>query len=175
MFDAPPIERAPAPVVSGDTRCPRPAEVAAALGRMLTADAPASPTDEAELEEDAGDLVIVVRRPSGEIVGERRLSATLSCAVRAEAAAVAIAALEARAAAGDGPPLSVPRLPTPPVVLAVPAAPAITAPTLSNPLVTVARAPEHVAAPAVIDVGAALIASANGTSAGATPRAVAPM
>jgi hypothetical protein len=103
---APPtIERAPAPEVSGDTRCPRPEDVAAALARMLAPGAPASPADRAALREDEGALVIVVRRPSGEIIGEKRLPATLSCAVRAEAAAVAIAALEARTAGGDDPPL----------------------------------------------------------------------
>ena len=101
MLDAPTVERLPALEVRGETRGPRPAEVAKILARIGGPATSADAGDVASLREEDGSLVIVVRRASGEVIGEKRLPASLACAVRAEAAAVSIAALEGTLVGGE--------------------------------------------------------------------------
>lgn len=117
MFDAPPAD-SPTPVpafeIRGETGCPRPDEVVAALARVLGA---SGSSDVAELHDEPGAFVVVVRRASGELVGEKRVPDSLACAVRAEVAAVSIAALEGQLSGDDAPPLALPPaapLPEPP-------------------------------------------------------------
>jgi hypothetical protein len=164
-------ESAPAVEVRGETRCPRPDEVSAALGRVLGLASPGAGGDVAELHEEDGSFVVVVRRASGELVGEKRVPATLACSVRAEIAAVSIAALEAQLSGVDAAPLPPPVAPLPPPVAPLPplVAPPAAAPTAAvpAPAPTVVRAwPElRDGAPARLEaeVGVAALASLNGT------------
>jgi hypothetical protein len=174
VLDAPMTERAPAPEVRGDTRCPRPDEVGAMLGRMLPpGDTTASsPADVAELHEEQGALVIVLRRASGEVMGEKRLPGTLSCTVRAQAAAVAIAALESRTSDESASLLDLPPPPEPPAAppgppaVPLPASPApSSAPTtepLASPVETRVTAPAVAGVPPVLDAGFGLLGSFDG-------------
>lgn len=84
--------------VTGTTVCPAPAEVEAALAGLIPTREPEPPPDVAELKDDADSVVVRLRRGSGEPIGEKRLDPALSCAQRARAAAVIVAAWEARLA-----------------------------------------------------------------------------
>jgi hypothetical protein len=128
---------------------------------MLGAAAPDAPADVAELREEGGWFIVSLRRSSGEALGEKRLPATLSCEVRAEAAAVSLAALEGQLAGDSDLPLPAPapEAPPPPLVAATPAVAVVKA----------APPRPEVRAPIVPEVGAAVLASL--TSAGAAPSA----
>jgi hypothetical protein len=133
--------------VTGATACPVAADVEAALTGLIPARAPGSAPDVAELKEDAGSVVVSLRRGSGEPIGEKRLEPGMDCAQRARAAAVIVAAWESRLAT-PATPLVVqppPPAPSPPVVVA---APATTLPYFENN----------------IEVGASVGASMNGTT-----------
>src|SRR4051794_6587767 len=97
--------------VTGATACPVAADVQAALIGLIPARDPGLPPDVAELKDDMDSVVVTLRRDSGEPIGEKRLDPGLSCPQRARAAAVIVAAWEARLA-------------TPPAALVVEAAPA---------------------------------------------------
>jgi hypothetical protein len=81
--------------VTGATACPLPADVEAALSGLIPARDPELPPDVAELKDDTGSVVVILRRGAGEPIGEKRLDPGLSCAQRAREAAVIIAAWEA--------------------------------------------------------------------------------
>lgn len=84
--------------VRGATTCPVAADVEAALTGLIPARDPALPADVAELKDDTDSVVVTLRRGAGEPIGEKRLDPALSCAQRARAAAVIVAAWEARLA-----------------------------------------------------------------------------
>src|SRR5262245_50992717 len=108
--------------VTGATACPVAAEVEAALTGLIPARDPGSAPDVAELKDDAGSVVVSLRRGS-EPIGEKRLEPGLDCAQRARAAAVIVAAWEARLATPAAPLVVQPPPPaaSPPVVVAPPA------------------------------------------------------
>ena len=136
--------------VTGDSSCPSAAEVAAALPGLIGPTDPDIAADQASLTDDGSAVTVALRRASGDLVGEKRLDAGLSCEQRARAAAVVIAAWEARPGVQAN-------------TLAVPAPP-------PRPAAVVAeRSPGDLTAragPAPIDVepGASLGASLNGAS-----------
>jgi hypothetical protein len=115
--------------VTGATACPLAADVAAALTGMVPPRDPELPPDVAELKDDAGSVVVTLKRGSGEPVGEKRLDPGLDCAQRARAAAVIVAAWEAHLATPSVPLLVQPP-PAPPVVAAP--VPPITTPLFEN-------------------------------------------
>jgi hypothetical protein len=123
---------------------------------MLGPASPDAPGDVAELREEDGWFVITLRRTSGETLGEKRLPGSLACAVRAEAAAVSIAALEGQLGGVEPQPLSI----APPLE-----APVAAAPPPEAPAATLAEEPPAAEAPAPLgaEVGAAVLASWNGT------------
>lgn len=103
--------------VRGATTCPQAEEVAAALAGLLPAGDGAAAPDVASLREDGGgDLFVELRRASGEVIGEKRIAATLACGARAETAAVFVAAWEAQLGGDSARPLAVPEPPTRPMV-----------------------------------------------------------
>jgi hypothetical protein len=169
LLDAAPVDSPPALEVRGQTTCPRPAEVAAELQRVVGAAAPGAARDVAELREEGDVFVVVLRRASGEVVGEKRVPTTLGCAVRAEVAAVALAALEAQLPADDERPLALPPEPAP-LVLA-PAAPSTVSPPARSPTAPAGASPPApivveraaaVRAPFGYELGAAALVSLNG-------------
>jgi len=119
--------------VTGATACPMATDVAAALTGMVPPRDPELPPDVAELKEDAGSVVVSLRRGSGEPVGEKRLDPGLDCAQRARAAAVIVAAWEARLATPTAAlVVQPPPAPGPPVVSAPSQPPATTLPLFEN-------------------------------------------
>jgi hypothetical protein len=122
---------------------------------MLGVSAPDAPADVAELREEDGWFIVSLWRSSGEALGEKRLPATLSCAVRAEAAAVSLAAMEGQLVADT-------TLPLPPPV-ALPAPAAVASPTVAGVVASAPPRPEA-RAPLVPELGAGVLASM--TSAG---------
>jgi hypothetical protein len=116
----------------------------------------AAPADVAELREEGGWFVVTLRRAAGDALGEKRLPAALDCAVRAQAAAVAIAAMEAQLGGGVSQPLPVappPTAPAPPATAMRPAV-AVAAP---------AAPPPAAAPPFATEVSGAVLGSWNGT------------
>lgn len=115
------VAEPPAAAVSltGATACPAPADVEAALAGLIPAGDPGRPPDVAELKDDAGSVIVALRRGSGEAIGEKRLNPDLSCEQRARAAAVIVAAWEARLATPPAP-LVVQQPDPPPVVRQTP-------------------------------------------------------
>src|SRR4051812_1759649 len=80
-------------VVTGDSRCPRPAEVAAQVGALLPRSRPSSaPRDIATLDDQSPELRIVLRGADGSVANERRLPRQYTCDELAAAAAAVIAA-----------------------------------------------------------------------------------
>jgi len=79
--------------VEGTTACPRPEQVTARLGELVPqpADAGEEAVDRARLTEDGAELVIVLERAGGEVVGTRRFSRTDACEDLAAAVAVSVA------------------------------------------------------------------------------------
>jgi hypothetical protein len=109
--------------VTGATACPVAADVEAALTGLIPARDPDSAPDVAELKDDAGSVVVSLRR-GAEPIGEKRLDPGLDCAQRARAAAVIVAAWEARLATPAAPLVVQPPPPAPsPPVVVVPAPP----------------------------------------------------
>lgn len=135
--------------VTGATACPVAADVAAALTGMVPPRDPELPPDVAELKDDAGSVVVSLRRGSGEPVGEKRLDPGLDCAQRARAAAVIVAAWEAR-------------LSTPPAALVV------QQPAAAGPPVVTAPSPPPATTPPLfennVELGVSAGASMNGTT-----------
>jgi hypothetical protein len=94
-FIAVAAERAPAlpVVVTGDSRCPQPAEVAARVGRLLPrSPVPGAVAYTAEVRDGGVELAIVLRGAGGSVANERRLPRQYSCDELAAAAAAVIAA-----------------------------------------------------------------------------------
>jgi hypothetical protein len=86
-----------APVdVQGDTVCPRPGEVAAALDGLIGARPGDAPADIARLVLQETEVVVSLRLASSQELRSKRIAPELSCAERATAAAVIIAAWESR-------------------------------------------------------------------------------
>jgi len=84
--------------VEGNTTCPRPDQVASRLGALLvTPDAgPAEKEREqaaerARLDEDGGDLVVLLEGSTGDVLGTRRFSRSDACEDLAAAVAVSLA------------------------------------------------------------------------------------
>lgn len=94
--------------VEGTSACPRPEEVEARLERRLPARPPGVEPDRAMLDADAGQVRLVLTRPDGTLVGEKRLDPKASCADMAEAVAIVIAIWERPLRAGGVPPLDLP-------------------------------------------------------------------
>ena len=104
--------------VTGATTCPVPADVEAALTGLIPARDPELPPDVAELKDDTDSVVVTLRRGTGEPIGEKRLDPGLSCAQRARAAAVIVAAWEARLATPPAAPVvQPPPAASPPLVV----------------------------------------------------------
>jgi hypothetical protein len=131
------VTAAPPISVRGDTACPTASEVSAALVGLVVArdrQQDRSP-DRSETQSVAPDVVVLSGRggsvsvkltKTSEVIAEKLLPATLSCAERARAAAVMVAAWEARLRAGKPPllPLSLPsQAASNPIVPIVPIAP----------------------------------------------------
>jgi hypothetical protein len=106
--------------VAGTASCPSPADVAAALPGLIAARDPDAAADVATLTADGDSVTVALSRASGEAVGEKQLDAGLSCEQRARAAAVVIAAWEARLAS-QAATLVVP--PEPPAAVVAPNSP----------------------------------------------------
>jgi hypothetical protein len=168
---------APAIKVRGDTTCPTPAEVSAALvGLVATAPAtaaapvPAAPGDVVDLAGQNGSVSIRLSNAARELIAERRLPASLSCDERARAAAVVVAAWEARLRAITDPlarPVTIALVPPP-----VPPPPSTTTLTGDHPVsppspdlvLASAQLPSPADAPIQVQVDAALLASVAAAS-----------
>src|SRR3954469_15827915 len=120
--------------VTGATACPVAADVEAALIGLIPARDPGLPPDVAELKDDTGSVVVTLRRDSGEPIGEKRLDPGLSCPQRARAAAVIVAAWEARLATPAAALVVEAPAPSPPVIVARSAPPPMVAPLLESNL-----------------------------------------
>lgn len=94
--------------VGGASACPRPEEVEARLERRLPARPAGVEPDRATLDVAAGQLRLVLVRPDGTVVGEKRLDPKASCADMAEAVAIVIAIWERPLRAGGVPPPDLP-------------------------------------------------------------------
>jgi hypothetical protein len=79
--------------VDGTTTCPPPALVAARLAQLLPGSADASERDRVRLSDEAGELVVVLTAPGGELLGTRRFARGYGCDDLAAAAAVSMAVL----------------------------------------------------------------------------------
>jgi hypothetical protein len=125
--------------VTGSSACPSPAAVASELEGLLAPKDPGLAADRAMLTDDGPSVVVTLRRGSGEPIGEKPLDAGLTCAQRARAAAVIIAAWETRLGVqasalvvepSEGPTDAAPG--QAPTVVAQPAPAPMTAPPLPN-------------------------------------------
>jgi hypothetical protein len=77
--------------VEGTTTCPPPDLVAARLDGLLPAATAGEQRDRARLWEEGDDLVVLLERANGALVGTRRLPRTYACEDLAYAAAVSVA------------------------------------------------------------------------------------
>jgi hypothetical protein len=83
--------------VHGNASCPTPSALEAALVGLIPSPAsPSAPPDVVEVLDQAGAVTVRLSTARGEVVGEKRLPDRLSCSERAQAAAVVVAAWEAR-------------------------------------------------------------------------------
>lgn len=106
------VMQAPIIRVAGNARCPTPADLSARVAELLPGSSAGGAPDDVTLDEDARGLTLTLRRPGGEIVGQRFLERTSSCADLAAAAAVVVAIWESdvhpefasRIEPADGPP-----------------------------------------------------------------------
>src|SRR5215471_1778213 len=100
--------------ITGDPGgCPRPADVEGELAALSPADGLTAPSDVVELRTEGSATVLILRRPNGELVAERTLAESLSCAQRARVVAVILAAWTALRPPPAPPPPMVPApLPT---------------------------------------------------------------
>jgi len=154
--------------VRGNASCPTPEALAAALEGLI-APAPGSGSARPDVVELAGhgaSVTVRLTSAGGDLVGEKRLPERLSCADRAQAAAVIVAAWEAhlRGVAGPIAPRAVGvRAATepPPVTVARPAAPAPASPPAGGAAQPSARGPAAPPAwvPIQLETSAALFAS----------------
>ncbi len=87
LFSAVPVVQA-----APGTSCPGAAEVAAELTLLLPQDAPPDGDGKMTIATAGGEIVVTQMGGRGEVLTERRLAATGSCAERAQAVAVVIAA-----------------------------------------------------------------------------------
>ncbi len=139
-----------APVrVTGATACPPAGEVEAAVAGLLGPRDSAAAPDVATVSDDADTIVVALRRGSGEVIGEKRLDAGLTCDQRARAAAVIIAAWEAR-------------LPTQATMLIV--QPQSPAPDTASVVTRIEAAPAPHARPFRVEPGVSVGAALNGTT-----------
>jgi hypothetical protein len=135
--------------VTGATACPAAVDVETAVAGMIGPRDAAPAPDVATLSEDADTIVVTLRRGSGEVVGEKRLDAGMSCDQRARAAAIVIAAWEARLGAQT-------------TTLAVP--PTAPAPEDTAVVARVEAVPAHPPARLRVEPGVSLGAALNGTT-----------
>ena len=158
----------PGIAVRGNASCPTPGALESALVGLIAPPAARGPSSPDVVEaivvvsDQGGTVTVRLSSARGEVIGEKRLPERLSCAERAQAAAVVVAAWEARlrgVAAEVRAPTQPPRVAVPP-----PAPPA--AAVAARPNDRVAGAP---AAPVAIQIEtrAALLASV--TSSGVAP------
>ncbi len=156
--------------VRGHASCPTPGALEAALvGLIAPRPAPETP-DAVEILEQGSSVTVRLSSARGEVIGERRLPDRLSCAERARAAAVVVAAWEAHlrgvAAALDSPAAEARAATQPPALPAPPVAPAAMVAAVAPPAARVAAAlPSR--APIQIETSAALFASV--TASGVAP------
>ena len=154
-------------VVRSTTDCPTAAAVETTLRGLLPA---AMATGGEAVEPDVADLraeqgvaqgatIVRLRTATGELVAEKALSLPLTCLERADAAAVIIAAWEARLQSGARASLPAPSVPPAPIPRAAP--PAIDHATPAT-LVASTAGPEETSAWR-IDAGAGLFASLQGS------------
>jgi hypothetical protein len=80
--------------VEGNTSCPAPELVALRLGGLLAPDAVTDHPDRARLQTEGDELVVVLERADGELLGTRRLPLQSGCDDLAAAAAVSLATWE---------------------------------------------------------------------------------
>jgi hypothetical protein len=132
--------------VGGASACPRPDEVEAHLERRLPARPAGVEPDRATVDVDAGQLRLVLVRPDGTLVGEKRLDPKASCVEMAEAVAIVIAIWERPLRAGGVPPPELPADRREEIAAQTEARPERSAPVLAD-----ARADAVVEKPAAVD------------------------
>lgn len=137
--------------VRGDTVCPSAEEVGAALVGLVSSPSPSGAPDVVDLSRENGSIRVRLSNAAGEVVAEKHLPEAPSCAERARAAAVIVAAWEVRLRAGLQPPVEVPRLAAR-EALAVPAA------QIARPAAPAAPPPP----PLEMETGAVIFASLAG-------------
>jgi hypothetical protein len=139
------------------------------IAPAASAGAPPAP-DVVELLEQGASVTVRLSSARGEVIGEKRLPERLSCAARAEAGAVVVAAWEARLRGvaatinTPNPPGGEIRSPTQPAPLAVPPPAPPAAVARPSAIVTSATVPS---APIQVETSAALFASV--TASGVAP------
>jgi hypothetical protein len=147
--------------VRGNASCPTPAALEGALvGLIPSPAAPSAAPDVVEILDHGGAATVRLSSARGEVIGEKRLPDRLSCAERAQAAAVVVAAWEARlrgVAAEVRAPMQPPPQAAPPAPVAV---------VVARPNDRVV-APPPARAPIQVETRAALLASV--TSSGVAP------
>ncbi len=151
--------------VRGNAGCPTSDALAAALAGLI-APPPASATgsDVVELSGSGASVKVKLTSAGGDVIGEKRLPARLSCGERAQAAAVMVAAWEAhlRGVAGPIDPTATQLPATQPAPVAVPVPPAPVPPAPSPVVVTrPAESAPTGSAPIQLETSAALFASVN--------------
>ena len=153
-------DASPSVLVRGDTECPSPDELRAALlGLVAPATASTTP-DVAELHGNGGSMTVRLLNAEGDAIAEKTLPAQASCGERARTAAVIVAAWEAHLRGGLQGDLSVPPPPPPPPLpppVAAPPARADLAP--ERPVTVVRAAPAATTPPLELEAGAAIVAS----------------
>jgi hypothetical protein len=80
--------------VRGDTDCPTARDVDTALAGLIKTPVPPTASDIVRLTERDGAIRVELLTSAGELIGEKHLPASLSCADRAQTAAVVVAAWE---------------------------------------------------------------------------------
>jgi hypothetical protein len=91
--------------VEGTSGCPTAAEVTAKLDRLLPLRPPGVEADLASIDVDSGVVRLILARPDGTVVGEKRFEPKASCADMAQALAVVLAIWERPLRPGLMPPL----------------------------------------------------------------------
>jgi hypothetical protein len=158
-------DASPPVLVRGDTECPSPGELRAALLGLVSSVPTSTPPDIAELHGQGGSMTVRLLNAQGDAIAEKVLPAHASCGERARTAAVIVAAWEAHLRAGLQGDLSVPAPAPPPPAPPPPMTPPVAAPPAradlaSERAVTVVRAgPPPTTTPLEVEAGAAIVAS----------------
>ncbi|HTA20756.1 MAG TPA: hypothetical protein VK989_15795, partial [Polyangia bacterium] len=159
------VEPASSVIVRGDTECPTAAELSAALVGLVAPASPGGAPDVAELRGHGAEVIVQLANAQGDVIAEKPVPESGSCAERARTAAVIVAAWEAHLRGGMSGDLAVPPpRESPPVVAPVPGAPTppVAPPPLPAVAAPVAAAP---ASPFKLEAGAGVFASFVSTQA----------